>query len=239
MDGQLDQLIIWLQSLPPVALYMALGAAAAIENVFPPLPTDSIVALGAFLAARGVAEAGVVFASIFVGNMMGATAAYWAGRRLGADRVRSWIFGPPKQEEAAEDRLRAAYIRYGLVALFASRLVPGVRAIVAPLAGALHVPFAAALTVMAVASGLWYGLIMVVAYRVSANLETLVAKVSLYGRDAGIVVAALALAGGLAWWYRRRAALRNTPVVVSETPVVLSEAKDLLSRNDDTPPTVP
>ncbi|MBI2796324.1 MAG: DedA family protein [Gemmatimonadetes bacterium] len=217
MNGLFTELLTWLQTLPPVALYVALGAAAAIENVFPPLPTDSIVALGAFLAARGEGTAEAAFASIFAGNLLGASVAYWAGRRLGAQRVRSWIFGPPKAEEAAEERVRALYIRYGLLAIFGMRLVPAVRAVVAPLAGALRVPFPAALAVMALASGLWYGLVMWLAYRVSANLDTVIATVTRYGRDMTVVVSALAVVAVLAWWYHRR-----------RRAVVLSEAKDLL-----------
>ena len=204
MDGAFGTLIAWLQPLPPAALYVALGACAAIENVFPPLPTDSIVALGAFLAARGEANAEVAFASIFAGNMLGVAAAYWAGRTLGAGRVRSWIIGPPRAEEATEHRLEAMYRRYGLAALFVARLIPAVRALCAPLAGALHVPIAAALPVMAVASGIWYALIMFLAFRVSANLETVVTTVTRYGRDVGIGVAAFAVVGGAVWWILRR-----------------------------------
>ena len=204
MDAIFGDLIAWLQTLPPTALYLALGAAAAIENVFPPLPTDALVALGAFLAARGEASAEVAFASIFVGNMLGVTATYWAGRRLGAARVRSWIFGPPKAEKATEDRLRTLYLRYGLAALFVARLVPAVRALCAPLAGAMHVPFVTALALMAVASGLWYALIMFVAFRLSTNLDTLVATVARYGRAMGIGAVVLAAVAYGAWWIARR-----------------------------------
>ena len=204
MHGALGDLVVWLQTLPPVALYLALGAAAAIENVFPPLPTDSIVALGAFLAAREQASLGLAFGSIFAGNMLGVSAAYWAGRRLGAGRVRSWIFGPPKAEERTEERLRAMDRRYGMVVLFVARLIPAVRSLCAPLAGALHIPFATSLALMAVASGLWYGLIMFLAYRVSANLDAVVATVARYARDVAIGAVVLSAAGYAVWWLVRR-----------------------------------
>ena len=38
MQGLLD----WLAALPAFALYAALAGAAAIENVFPPFPADTV-----------------------------------------------------------------------------------------------------------------------------------------------------------------------------------------------------
>ena len=49
MSGILD----WLETLPVAALYAALAIIAAIENIIPPVPADTVVAFGSFLAARG------------------------------------------------------------------------------------------------------------------------------------------------------------------------------------------
>ena len=39
-------LVDWLTGLPIGALYVAIAAIAAVENFFPPIPADTIVALG-------------------------------------------------------------------------------------------------------------------------------------------------------------------------------------------------
>src|SRR5947208_9146975 len=54
-------LLHFLESLPPGPLYGLITALAAVENVFPPVPADSAVALGAFLAGRGMLSAWTVF----------------------------------------------------------------------------------------------------------------------------------------------------------------------------------
>ena len=49
----LERLLDALASLPLVPTYLVLMVLSALENVFPPVPADTAVALGAFLARRG------------------------------------------------------------------------------------------------------------------------------------------------------------------------------------------
>ncbi len=51
----IHELISWLAGLPPAGIYLAIAALAALENIFPPVPADTAVALGAFLSARNPA----------------------------------------------------------------------------------------------------------------------------------------------------------------------------------------
>jgi hypothetical protein len=55
-EGCIDAVLEWLADLPPVLIYLVIGIGAAVENVFPPVPADTFVLLGAFLAASGRAE---------------------------------------------------------------------------------------------------------------------------------------------------------------------------------------
>ena len=57
----MQSLLGWFAGLPVAALYPALAVLAALENVFPPLPTDTVVALGTWLAARGNGSALAAF----------------------------------------------------------------------------------------------------------------------------------------------------------------------------------
>ena len=191
-------LLDWLSSVPTTVLYLALAAISAIENVFPPVPADTVVAFGSFLAARGHGTAAGAFLATFAGNMFGAMAMYAAGRRYGAAALQRRMATPARAQ-----RLQALYGRYGLAALFASRFVPGVRAIVPPFAGALRLPAARVALVLGTASALWYGIITVLAFRVGSDWDTLSARVGEWGRwmfiGAGALVAAM-----LAVWFAHR-----------------------------------
>jgi membrane protein DedA with SNARE-associated domain len=165
-----QRLLDWVAALPVLALYAALAGAAAIENVFPPFPADTVVAFGSFLAARGQGSIVAVFLATWIGNLAGAALMYALGRRYGAALLRGRLLraGPD-----AEARIDAMYRRYGLWALALSRFIPGVRAIVPPFAGALRLSPVRALAAMGIASGIWYGAITVLAYRLGTSWEAL------------------------------------------------------------------
>ena len=199
MQGLLD----WLAALPAFALYAALAGAAAIENVFPPFPADTVVAFGSFIAARGRGSVVGVFLATWIGNVAGAAFMYALGLRYGAALLSGRLLraGPD-----AEARIDAMYRRHGLWALAVSRFIPGVRAIVPPFAGALRLSPVRALAAMAVASGIWYGAITVLAYRLGSSWEALRDTVARAGLWAAIGATAIALLGVGVWLLRRRRA---------------------------------
>lgn len=196
----MNELLAWLASLPPAALYAMLAVSAAIENIFPPVPADTVVAFGSFLAARGQGTAAGSFLATLTGNLLGASAMYWVGRRYGTGLLRKLGFGDPGK---AEGRLKVMYGKYGLGALFLSRFIPGLRAIVPPFAGAARLPFLRAFVVMGIASAIWYAVITWLAFRVGSNWDELSRRIGSAGRVAAIVAAA-ALALAVVWWVLRR-----------------------------------
>ncbi len=191
----------WLTSLPPAALYILLFVMAALENIFPPLPADTVVAFGSFLAARGHASLALTALSTWTGNLTGAMAMYAVGRRFGAQRLHAWL--DRRGESGAERRFAVLYGRYGTWALVVSRFLPGVRAVVPPVAGALRLPPQRALLAIGLASAVWYGAINVLAYRIGTSWDDLRTRLDLLGRNAAIT-AGLVLAAMLAIWLVRR-----------------------------------
>ncbi|HEX6533833.1 MAG TPA: VTT domain-containing protein [Gemmatimonadaceae bacterium] len=199
MDAVLERLA----ALPTVALYLALAATAAVENFFPPFPADTVVAFGSFLAARGSGSMLGAFLATWIGNLTGAMGVYALGRRYGAGWVQRRLgrFGG----EAAADRLRRMHARYGLAALFVSRFIPGARALVPPFAGALRMRPLPVGIVIATASGLWYGLVTVLAYRAGADWHALLATLGRASRVVALVAVGAAVLLGGGWLiYRAR-----------------------------------
>lgn len=198
MGGILD----WLESLPVAALYGCLALIAAIENIFPPVPADTVVAFGSFLAARGHGTALGAFLATWVGNVSGAMLMYAVGRHFGAD----WLEARVARRGGSEmtGRLRKMYGKSGLAAIFTSRFLPGIRALVPPFAGALRVPPFRAAAMIATASAIWYGTITVVAYNLGENWEKATATLGGYQRTLAIVIGVLALVWLALWAVRRR-----------------------------------
>ena len=189
----------WLTALPPAVLYLVLAVVAAVENVFPPIPADTVVAFGAFLAARGHATLAGAFGATLGGNIAGAMGMYAAGRRYGATRLEQRL-----ARGKSSSRLKDLYARYGLAALFVSRFLPGIRALVPPFAGALRIPPWRVFFILGSASAIWYGVITVIAYRVGADWATLQAKMREWQHGLVIGAAIIAVVGVAIWLVARR-----------------------------------
>ena len=200
----LQSILAWLGGLPSVVLYLALALFAAVENIFPPLPTDTVVAFGTWLAARGDGSAIGAFLCTWFGNVAGAAAMYAVGRTHGTAWMRRKF--PRLADEAGEARLRLLYSRYGVIALVVSRFIPGVRALVPPFAGALRVPALPAIGAMALASGVWYGFISYLAWKAGSDWESVTALIGRSGRMVTIAACVVALIGGLLWLRHQRRA---------------------------------
>lgn len=194
----------WLAGVPAIVLYLALALLAAAENVFPPLPTDTVVAFGTWLAVRGDGSAVGAFLCTWMGNVAGAAGMYAIGRKHGTEWMRRRF--PKLVDEGGEERLRTLYAQYGVLALVASRFIPGVRALVPPFTGALQVPAGPAVAAMATASAVWYGLISYLAYRAGSDWEALTRAITHSGRIFAVLSAALLVLAGIVWALRRQRA---------------------------------
>jgi membrane-associated protein len=104
---------------------------------------------------------------------------------------------------ASESRLKSMYERRGILALFLSRFIPGLRALVPPFAGALRVSPVHATLAIAVASAIWYGIVTLIAYRVGSDWEALQARLRGAGATAALLAGLVAILG-IAWYVIRR-----------------------------------
>jgi membrane protein DedA with SNARE-associated domain len=189
--------------LPAPLLLLLLGMGAAIENVVPPVPADTFVVVGSFLAARGSLSVWAVFGVTWAANVGSAMAVYGAGRRHGLGFFRHrwgrWILN---RRQLAW--LRAFYSRWGTWAIFMSRFLPGIRAVVPVFAGVSRMRVLPVLVPMAIASAIWYGGLVWAGALAGRNLEAILAGLSGVNRVLGGVALVLALLGFLVWTRTRK-----------------------------------
>ncbi len=194
----------WLAALPGPLLYLAIAVAAFAENVFPPLPADTVIALGAFVVARGDGSATAAWLATMIGNVGGAMTMFALGRRLGV----SWFTTrfPRIFPVESTQRVAADFRRRGVMAVAISRFLPGVRAVVPPVAGASGMTVASSAMAMALASGVWYGIVCVVAFRAGANAEHVLAQIAAQQRVVAVAAAVIAIIAVVRYLHRRRRA---------------------------------
>ena len=204
----LDRFLDWLVALPTVPAVLVLMALSSLENVFPPVPADVAVVLGAFLARRAGHSAPLIGALCWAANMASSAGLYFYARARG----RAWLESgwaarllPPE----AVRSLESAYARHGVLGIFLSRFLPGVRAAVTPFAGVVGMSPWRALVPAGIASALWYAVLILIGTAVGANWESARRFVDDLNRVLGIVAVVVTLAG-LWWLWKRRRAKAST-----------------------------
>ncbi len=205
----MHDLLNWLGTLPEPLLYGAILLAAFAENVFPPLPADTVVALGAFVAARGNGTALGAWSATMIGNIGGAMLMFGLGRRFGMPWLQQKF--PAVFAGKASERFIARFNSQGMLAVVVSRFLPAVRAVVPPVAGALGIGAARAAIAMSLASGAWYGLVCWLSFRVGANADALLARIASQQRTIGLVALTLVLVVAAVLWWRHRHARDEHP----------------------------
>jgi membrane protein DedA with SNARE-associated domain len=198
----LDRIFSFLYELAPFLLYLLLGAGAALENFFPPVPADTFVLIGAFIAAGGRAEVWTVFLVTWLSNALAGLMVFWMGRRFGQPFFQTGL-GRHLLQPAHLRRMGSFYQRWGLAAIFLARFLPGLRAMVPVFAGVTHQRFWTVLVPMLVASGVWYGGLVWLGARAGREIPALA------GGLAGtqkilLLVSLLVLALVFVWWFRTR-----------------------------------
>lgn len=188
-------------------VYLLVALGGFLENVAPPVPSDFITAFAAFLTHRSPLTPMRVWISVWSLNAAGAVVFYWLTRRWGSRFTESKL-GRRLVPPAAIAALEQGYLRFGIWGIFFTRLLPGFRSVVAPFAGLVRLPAIPSLATMMVASGVWYGFLTWVGYRVGGEWEA-IARV-LGGINNALLLVTLTVVGVLVVrWVRRRARRRD------------------------------
>lgn len=114
---------------------VGVGLLTAIENLFPPIPSEVVLPLAGYLAAQGRIHLVGAIISSTLGSLLGAIIIYELASRLGKDRLRRFVHHMPLIEWDDVDRADEWFERHGSAAVFFGRFVPGIRSLVSVPAG--------------------------------------------------------------------------------------------------------
>jgi membrane protein DedA with SNARE-associated domain len=157
--------------------YVAIVALMALENIFPPLPSELIMPFAGFSAAQGsVSFTGVVIAGT-CGSLLGTLPWYAAGRWLKPERLDRFIERHGRWLTITHDELEHArgwFERHGTPAVLFGRMVPAVRTVISVPAGITHMPIWRFLLWSAIGSALWSGLLAAFGRLLGARYDQIV-----------------------------------------------------------------
>lgn len=203
MQEQLEAFLHLVGGIPVETIYVLVGVGAAVENLFPPVPSDVVVVAGGLLADRGVLDARLVFLVAWVSNLLLALGVYVAARHFGggifSTRWGRWLLRPAQLE-----RMSLFYEDYGTLTILVSRFFPVFRVLVPAFAGISRLAFWRTALPLALASALWYAVLVVAGVLASRNIPRIVNALTAVNTTAGLLALLVAVVLALLWARSRR-----------------------------------
>ncbi|WP_018350447.1 VTT domain-containing protein [Longispora albida] len=169
------------------------GLAVALENLFPPIPSEVILPLAGFAAGQGRMSLFAAIAWTTLGSVAGAVALYYAGRLLGRDRVRAIASRLPLVKLADVDRTEAWFARHGRKAVLFGRMIPIFRSLISIPAGVDRMPLPVFVLYTTIGSLVWNTLFVLAGYVLGENWTVVEGYA---GAFQNVVIAVCVLAAG-------------------------------------------
>ena len=174
----------------PFMAYMILFLSAIIENIFPPIPGDTVTVIGAYLITTGNLGFWGVYISTSIGSLVGFLIMYYLGLKFGRSFVRSKFKSKIFSEEMF-DRVEKWFVKYGYWVILANRFLSGTRSVIALFAGFFHLEWYKVILLGLISALIWNGLLIYAGYLLGVNWEMITEIISRYNK---IVIAITVIA---------------------------------------------
>ncbi|MDQ0842584.1 DedA family protein [Streptomyces sp. V1I6] len=181
----------WINSLMETLGAPGAGIAIALENLFPPLPSEVILPMAGFAAGSGQMGLVAVLLWTTAGSVIGALALYGIGALLGRDRTVAIAARLPLLKVSDIERTEAWFARHGAKAVFFGRMIPIFRSLISVPAGVERMSLPLFLTLTTLGSAIWNTVFVLAGHTLGERWEDVTGYVSAYSK---VVLAAAVLA---------------------------------------------
>ncbi|MBW4837870.1 MAG: DedA family protein [Paenibacillaceae bacterium] len=192
--------------------YFGVFLLIALENVFPPIPSEVILTFGGFMTTytRMTPVGVIVFSTL--GSVLGAVILYGIGYLVNVDRLEGWIARYGRFLRLKKEDLRRAdawFDRYGYWTVLFCRMIPLIRSLISIPAGISKMKFGLFLLFTTIGTLIWNVALVLLGAAVGGSWEEIVAFMDVYSNIAYAVIALGMLFVGVLWLRRRRSGARG------------------------------
>ena len=185
--------------------YIGILFLIAVENIFPPIPSEVILTFGgAMTAETSMTVTGVVAVST-AGSVIGAIILYGLGMLLGKERIEKIVnrYGHILRV-TAEDVEKADnwFHKYGLWTIFFCRFVPLIRSLISIPAGMARINFVTFLLLTTIGTFIWNVVLVSIGAILGDSWESIVHYMDYYSNVVYVLLVILFLAFVI--WYVRK-----------------------------------
>jgi membrane protein DedA with SNARE-associated domain len=145
------------------------GLIIALENLFPPIPSEVILPLAGFTASQGNMSLAEALFWTTLGSVVGALMLYVIGALFGRARVRAIVNRLPLIELSDVDKAEAWFEKHGVKSIFFGRMVPLVRSFISIPAGLERMPIGTFLLFTTLGSLIWNTIFVMAGYVLGEN----------------------------------------------------------------------
>lgn len=187
--------------------YFGVALLIAVENIFPPIPSEVILTFGGFMTTQtSLHVAGMILAST-IGAVVGALVLYGIGAILDEEKIEKIVSG----KVGKVLRLKMKDIRKaeqwfqtkGIFTVFFCRFVPIVRSLISIPAGISRMKLVPFVLFTTLGSLIWNTILICLGRAFGDHWETIVAYVSMYSK-VGAIVLGILLIGFCCWYYQKK-----------------------------------
>ncbi|RMF58413.1 MAG: DedA family protein [Calditrichaeota bacterium] len=200
MEDLLNQFVLFARENPNLA-YFFLFISAIVENLFPPVPGDTVTLIGAYFVGRGHLSFAGVLISTTLGSVVGFMALFALAYKLEKTFFETgkikWI------QKSQLDRVESLFQRYGYGLIAANRFLSGVRSVISISAGIAKLNFLLVTLLATLSAILWNGVIIYAGAFIGESWEEIQHYINIYNK---IIISLLVLAGVIAlitYWLKR------------------------------------
>src|SRR4030042_2825454 len=175
-----------LEQASPFWAYVILFISAIIENIFPPLPGDTVILVGAYLVGQGLLSFWGVYISTPLrsgGGFMGIYGlAYWVERKIIEKYQPRWI------TRTHIDQVENWFRKYGYGVILLNRFLSGVRSVISLVAGLSKMKPLAVFSLSLISCAIWNGVLIYLGSIVGKNWGKIIELLKVYNRVVLLVV---------------------------------------------------
>ncbi|MCY4651920.1 MAG: DedA family protein [Dehalococcoidia bacterium] len=209
----LEQIGGWIESLIAAIGYPGIVLAMALENIFPPIPSEAVLPFAGALSAKGELNFWGAIAAGTAGSLIGAVVLYAIGyiaREAGVRRLVESYGRYVFISEKDLDRSVEWFERYGEAVVFFGRLIPLIRSIISVPAGYARMNFLRFLIYTTLGTTLWNLILTSVGRALGENWTDISDLMAPYENGALVVLALIVLLF-FGWRAMRWRQQRNEP----------------------------
>ncbi|ALA70556.1 DedA family protein [Geobacillus sp. JS12] len=197
----------WITNVMEQFGYIGIFLIIALENIFPPIPSEVILPFGGFMTTYTSLTVPGVIAAATAGSVAGALVLYGIGRLLSVERLERivdrwgrWLRVKPEDIAKAN----RTFHRYGVWAVFLGRMIPLVRSLISIPAGMAKMNIGLFVWLSVLGTLIWNTALVSIGAALGQSWGKVSEVIGMYAEVVYVIIGLIITVAAIRLWKRRR-----------------------------------